>query len=75
MPTVFATMSSQKTAKKRNYSEEEVEVLTSEVAKNHRVLFGNSAAGVLASQKARVWKLITIQVNSVSRDNRTVAEV
>ena len=45
-PPVFATMSSQKTAKKLNYSEEEVDVLVVEVQKHRKVLFGSSTDGI-----------------------------
>ena len=72
----FTTMSSlTANTKKRNYSEEEVDVLTSEVAKHRKVLFGSSISGVSAPQKAKVWVRVAQQVNSVSRDVRTPSEV
>ncbi len=62
-------------AKKRNFSDVEIETLTSQVQLNQLVLFGSLKSGVKGSRKNAVWREITAAVNSVGVVNRTPAEV
>lgn len=62
-------------AKKRNFSDVEIETLTSQVQSNQLVLFGSLKSGVKGSRKNAVWREITAAVNSVGVVNRTPAEV
>ncbi len=62
-------------AKKRNFSDVEIETLTSQVQSNQLVLFGSLKSGVKGSQKNAVWREITAAVNTVGVVNRTPAEV
>ena len=68
-------MEGRKTAKKRNYSDVEVDVLTSEVAKKRVVLFGSLKSGIKGAQKTKVWQRIADSVSSVALEQRTAAEV
>ncbi len=61
--------------RKKNFSEAEIEMLTSEVQRNELVLFGSLKSGIKGCQKAAVWKEITAAVNSIGVDKRTPAEV
>ena len=61
--------------KKRNFSELEVDTLTSEVQKNKEVLFGSLKTGIKGAHTTAVWKRITVGVNSVAADAQTLAEV
>ncbi len=62
-------------AKKRNFSDVEIETLTSQVQSNQLVLFGSLKSGVKGSRKNAVWREITAAVNTVGVVNRTPAEV
>ena len=68
-------MDGRKGTKKRNYSEMEVDVLTSEVDKVKNVLFAGANQGVGHQIKNKMWDKITERVNSVSEVGRTKAEV
>ncbi|XP_049897644.1 nuclear apoptosis-inducing factor 1-like [Epinephelus moara] len=68
-------MEMQKSSKKRNFSDAEIETITSEVQRNKLVLSGSLKSGFKGSQKAAVWKEITAAVNSVGVDKGTPAEV
>ncbi len=62
-------------AKKRNFSDVEIETLTSQVQSNQLVFFGSLKSGVKGSRKNAVWREITAAVNTVGVVNRTPAEV
>ena len=68
-------METRKTAKKRNFSEAEIEVITTEVERNRIILFGSLKSGIKGTQKNAVWAKITAAVNSVGVDARSPAEV
>ncbi|XP_056225015.1 nuclear apoptosis-inducing factor 1-like [Seriola aureovittata] len=63
------------TGKKRNFSEMEIDILTSEVAQNKDVLFVSLKSGITGAHKTAVWKRETEAVNSVAIEERTPAEV
>ncbi|XP_059209967.1 t-SNARE domain-containing protein 1-like [Centropristis striata] len=63
------------TTKKRNFSEAEIETLTSHVQQHKVILFGSLKSGIKGSRKNEVWKEITAAVNSVAADTRTPSEV
>ncbi|XP_029959996.1 myb-related transcription factor, partner of profilin-like [Salarias fasciatus] len=62
-------------SKKRNFSELEIDTLTSGVEVNQEVLFGSLKTGIKTAHKKAVWKKITAAVNSVAVDQRTPSEV
>lgn len=68
-------MDTRHSGKKRNFSEMEIGVLTSEVEQNKDVLFGSLKTGIKGAHKNAVWKRITEAVNSVAVEERTPAEV
>ncbi|XP_039638589.1 uncharacterized protein LOC120547180 [Perca fluviatilis] len=53
-------------AKKRNFTEVEIETLTSQVEANRLVLFGSLKSGIKGSRKNATWTQVTAAVNSVS---------
>ncbi|KAA0723921.1 hypothetical protein E1301_Tti015391 [Triplophysa tibetana] len=61
--------------KKRNFSELEIETLTTQVGNHSLVLFGSLKSGVKGGHKKAIWKKITDVVNSVGIESRTPAEV
>lgn len=62
-------------AKKRNFSELEIDTITREVEKHRAVLFGSLKSGIKGSHKNQVWRIITSAVNSVGVADRTLTEV
>ena len=62
-------------AKKRNFTQCEVEVLVGEVEKRKAVLFGGYSAGVANAKKAQEWQHVADNVNAVTSEGRSVAEV
>ncbi len=50
-------------AKKRNFSDLEIETLTSQVQLNQLVLFGSLKSGIKGSWKNAVWNEIAAVVN------------
>ncbi|XDV33494.1 hypothetical protein PO909_003891 [Leuciscus waleckii] len=68
-------MDTRKTAKKRNFSDVEIETITREVEKNKIVLFGSLKSGIKGAHKNKIWNQITSSVNSVGVEKRTPAEV
>lgn len=61
--------------KKRNFSELEIETLTTQVRNHSLVLFGSLKSGIKGGHKKAIWKKITDVVNSVGIESRTPAEV
>lgn len=68
-------MEMRRSAKKRNFSEVEIDCLTVQVEKHKNVLFGSIKAGIKGAHKNAAWKIITDVVNSVAVQERTPAEV
>ena len=68
-------MERRNTSKKRNFSEVQIETITSQVQLNKEVLFRSLKSSIKGTQKNAVWKQITAAVNSVAAVNRTPAEV
>ncbi|CAM4657939.1 unnamed protein product [Leuciscus chuanchicus] len=68
-------MDTQKTAKKKNFSNVEIETITREVERNKIVLFGSLKSGIKGAHKNKIWTQITSSVNSVGVEKRTPAEV
>nr|XP_055063042.1 nuclear apoptosis-inducing factor 1-like [Misgurnus anguillicaudatus] len=65
-----------KKAKKRNFTDTEMEVLVNEVESNQHILFGSlSAGGITNKRKHSVWEHVTSAVNSVGSEERTVPEI
>lgn len=64
-----------KRAKKRNFSETEIEVLVGEVEEKQQILFGTLNAGVTQKKKNLAWESVTCAVNSVGSEERAVSEV
>ena len=64
-----------KTAKKKNYTEPELEVLLSEVEARKHVLFGTLSSGVSSKRKKTGWESVCQAVNAVGSETRTQAEV
>jgi len=58
-----------------NFSGDEVEVLTTEVSKNSRVLFGKLQGPCTASVKREVWETIGRAVAGVSSNKRSVEDL
>ncbi len=56
-------------AKMRNFSDLEIETLTSQVQLNQLVLLGSLKSGIKGSWKNAVWNEITAAVNSVAMVN------
>ena len=68
-------MERRSTGKKRNFSDTEIGILTSEMEQNKDVLFGSLKSGIKGAHKNAVWKKITEAGNSVAVEERTPAEV
>lgn len=64
-----------KRAKKRNFTQCEVEVLIGEVDTRKRVLFSGHSAGITNARKAIEWQNVADAVNQVVSEGRTVAEI
>ena len=67
-------MERRNTVKKRNFSETEIGILTSEVEQNKDVLFGSLKSGIKGAYKNALWKKITEAVNRVALEEWTPAE-
>ena len=63
-----------KRAKKRNFSDTEIEVLVGEVETNQKLLFGTLNAGVTNKRKSAAWEKVTAAVNSVRSEERSLSE-
>lgn len=64
-------MESKNTGKKRNFSDMEIGILTSEMRQNKYLLFGSLKTGIKGAHKNAVWKRITKAVSGVSVEERT----
>ena len=64
-----------KATKKRNFADQEIEVLTTSVETRWTVLFGSLKSGVKGIHKTKIWKEVAEGVNSVSSCARTPAEI
>ncbi len=64
-----------KRAKKRNFSDTEIEVLVGEVETNQKILFGTLNAGVTNKRKNAAWEKVTTAVNSVGSEERSLSEI
>ncbi|KAL7383453.1 hypothetical protein ABVT39_011126 [Epinephelus coioides] len=62
-------------AKKRNFTDTEIEVLVGEVETNQKILFGTLNAGVTNQRKNAAWEKVTTAVNSVRSEERSLLEV
>lgn len=71
-----ATMDLSNKTRKRNFTYDETEILTSEVSKKSRVLFGKFQTGACtAAMKGRAWEEIAATVSAVGTSKRTTDEV
>ena len=59
-------------AKKRNFTEVEVETLVGEMEARKVVLFGGQGIGIANNKKQSEWQHVAAAVNSVSGTERTV---
>ena len=57
-------------AKKRNFTEVEVETLVGEMEARKVVLFGSHRIGITNNKKQSEWQHVTAAVNSVSSKDR-----
>ncbi len=64
-----------KRAKKRNFSDTEIEVLEGDVETNQKILFGTLNAGVTNKRKNAAWEKVTTAVNSVGSEERSLSEI
>ncbi len=68
-------MAPKQKTKKKNFNDNEREVLLSEVEARKYVLFKSVSTGVTGTGKKEAWDAVTQAVNVVSPEIRTVAEV
>ena len=61
-------------ARKKNFSECEVEVLISEVEARNKILFGSLSSGISTKTKKLAWESVAKSVNEVGAESRTVAD-
>ena len=61
-------------AKKRNFTEVEVETLVGEMEARKVVLFGGHGIGITNNKKQREWQHVAAAVNSVSSKERSSAQ-
>jgi len=62
--------------RKRNFTNDEIEILTTEVAKKSRVLFGKFQLGECsAALKGKAWQDVAAAVSAVGTMKRTTDEV
>ncbi|KAL7397176.1 hypothetical protein ABVT39_018001 [Epinephelus coioides] len=59
-------------AKKRNFTDTEIEVLVGEVETNQKILFGTLNAGVTNQRKNAAWEKVTTAVNSIGSEERSL---
>ncbi|XP_039526127.1 myb-related transcription factor, partner of profilin-like [Pimephales promelas] len=64
-----------KASKKRNFTENELEVLLSEVETRKNVLFGTLSSGINNKRKKKEWESLSEAVNQVGSESRTVNEL
>ena len=65
-----------KRAKKRNFTNTELEILVNEVESNQQILFSSfTAGGITNKRKNAAWENVTNAVNSVGSEERTVPEI
>lgn len=64
-----------KRAKKRNFSDSEIETLVGEVETHQTILFGTLNAGVTNKRKNAAWEKVTTAVNSVGSEERSLSEI
>ena len=62
-------------AKKRNFTDTEIEVLVGEVETNQNILFGTLNAGVTNKRKNATWEKVTTAVNSIGSEERSLSEI
>ena len=62
-------------AKKRSFTQCELEVLVGMVEKRKAVLFGGHSVGVTNAKKALEWQHVADNVNDVASEGRNVAKV
>jgi hypothetical protein len=62
-------------ARKKNFSECEVEVLISEVEARNKILFGSLSSGISTKTKKLAWESVAKSVNEVGAESRTVADI
>ena len=60
-------------AKKRHFTQCEVEILVGEVEKRKVVLFYGHSVGITNAKKAEEWQHVVDAVNSVASEGRLVA--
>ncbi|XP_056378363.1 myb-related transcription factor, partner of profilin-like [Hyla sarda] len=61
--------------KKKNYTDQEMELLVDEVIANWRTLFSKNSEKMPMSIRTAVWNGILVKVNSLGIDRRTVPEL
>ena len=64
-----------KHAKNNNFTDCEIEVLTTEVEARKCVLFGGLSSRISNKRKSAEWKTATKAVNAVGLENRTMADI
>ncbi len=62
-------------AKKRNFSDTEIEVLVTEVDKRQVILFGSHSSGITNKKKYVEWQHVAAALNEVGSVNRTVPDI
>ena len=62
-------------AKKRNFTDTEIEVLVGEVETHQNILFGTLDAGVTKKRKNATWEKVTTAVNAVGSEERSLSEI
>ena len=68
-------MERRNTGKKRNFSEMEIGILTSEVEQKKDVIFGSLENGIKGAHKIAAWQKITEAVHRVAVEEWSLAEV
>ncbi len=64
-----------KRAKKRNFTQCEVEILVGELEIREKILFGGHGVGITNARKAEEWQHVADAVNNVASVGRSVAEI
>lgn len=65
-----------KRARKKNFTNTELEILVNEVESNQQILFSSfTAGGITNKRKNAAWENVTNAVNSVGSEERTVPEI
>ncbi|KAJ8256710.1 hypothetical protein COCON_G00188620 [Conger conger] len=66
---------SEKKARKRNFSQCEIEVLVGEVDTRKKMLFGGHSVGITNAKKVLEWQHVADAVNTVGSAVRTIADI